>query len=965
MAMDFRAVKAQMKPVFHREFEKYYPVKSLRSVGFERRVCSCCGRGFWTAQPDRTVCDEPSCSGGYRFIGERLTRKPFGYKEAWDVYVDTFRKWDYVPIQRYPVVCRWYEDLYFVSAGINDFQPYVVAGEMAPPAPAVLEPQFCLRFQDIDSVGITGRHYTGFIMVGQHTFNTEKKYVYFKDEGILQMHEFLTKGLGIPAHEIVYHEDVWAGGGNFGPSMEFFSRGLELGNQVYMQYELLPDGSHRELKTRVIDMGAGLERWSWFSQGVPMSYDTVFPKVMKFLYGKTGVSPDKRLWAPFARYAGLLNVDEVDDVGGVWAQVAGDLDVPIAELKKEVFKMRAIYAIGEHTRNVLVAVHDGALPSNVGGGYNLRNLLRRCWGFIDEYGFDVELEDVLEEHVKEFGSWFTDLKDTGSLMDIISVEHERYREGRKKGDAIVRKLVESKIEFTADRLVELYDSQGIPPDLIKSIKQDILVPDNFYQLVEQRHQDARKEEVKIELPPTEGIQETNPLYYDPEYYGKTSFTANALAVLGDWVILDQTLFYPEGGGQEKDVGTLNGVRVLDVQKAGKGVVLHRVETPTTLRMAYMMGAEVIGEIDGGRRRQLMQHHTSTHIVNAAAKRVLGPHIWQAGANKSVDMARLDVTHYKAVSSDELKRIEDEANKIVKEAHPVNKLILPRDEAERKYGFTLYQGGAVPGLTLRVIDIPGVDAEACGGTHLNNTSEAEVIKIVRAKRIQDGVVRIEFKAGEAAKMLSDVESGLAQQVVKLLDEAGFAFVAPVNPVEDVASISRLLKVQPDKIPPTIERFIKELRERNGKLAALGLKPAAVKSAGTLPESCVALFDAWKESEKILSKEGEKSAGDIAAEIEKKFSSSLAVKHVTHAVNVKQLTETAKQLTEKPGRFLLILNVDGPKVNVVAASSDVKRDAGEVVARLSKELGGGGRGDARGGLGGGKSDGAQEKFSGFKV
>ena len=223
--MDDKAIKKLMKPEFAKNYEKYYPVKTLRSLGYERYVCKKCGRGFWSQKP-RDFCDESECSGGYRFIGESVTRKQFEYKEAWDTYVKTFEQWGYVPLERYPVVCRWYEDLYFVAAGINDFQPYVVAGEIEPPAPAVLEPQFCLRFNDIDNVGITGRHYTGFIMVGQHTFNTPEKHVYFKEEGIAQIHEFLTKGLGIPADELVFHEDVWAGGGNFGPSIEYFSRGL-------------------------------------------------------------------------------------------------------------------------------------------------------------------------------------------------------------------------------------------------------------------------------------------------------------------------------------------------------------------------------------------------------------------------------------------------------------------------------------------------------------------------------------------------------------------------------------------------------------------------------------------------------------------------------------------------------------------------------------------------------------------
>ncbi|MFC2162810.1 alanine--tRNA ligase-related protein, partial [Candidatus Altiarchaeota archaeon] len=292
MPFDFRKLKKEKKPEFHRNYDKYYPVESLASMGFSRNVCSKCGRGFWSLE-GRDYCDEPTCSGGYRFIGKKLTRKPFKYKQAWDEYVKVFSQWGYKPLKRYPVVCRWYEDLYFVNAGVNDFQPYVVAGEVEPPAPAVLEPQFCLRFQDMDSVGVTGRHFTGFIMVGQHTFNTKDRHVYFKDEGILQMHEFLTKGLGIDAKELYYHEDVWAGGGNYGPSLEFFARGLELGNQVYMQYEVLPDGTSRELKTKVIDMGAGLERWSWFSQGAPMSYDTVFPKAMDYLRKASGFRVDK------------------------------------------------------------------------------------------------------------------------------------------------------------------------------------------------------------------------------------------------------------------------------------------------------------------------------------------------------------------------------------------------------------------------------------------------------------------------------------------------------------------------------------------------------------------------------------------------------------------------------------------------------------------------------------------------
>jgi len=118
--MDDRDIKAKLLPEFKKDYEKYYPAKSLKKLGFTRRLCKNCGRGFWSAV-ERDFCDEPSCSGGYRFIGEHLTRKPFEYREVWETYVDVFSKWGYVPLDRYPVVSRWYDELYFVSAGINDF----------------------------------------------------------------------------------------------------------------------------------------------------------------------------------------------------------------------------------------------------------------------------------------------------------------------------------------------------------------------------------------------------------------------------------------------------------------------------------------------------------------------------------------------------------------------------------------------------------------------------------------------------------------------------------------------------------------------------------------------------------------------------------------------------------------------------------------------------------------------------
>ena len=946
MAFDFRALKAKMKPEFHKNFRKYYPAESLEGVGFTRHVCKKCGRGFWSSV-EREFCDEPACSGGYRFIGERLTRKRFAYKEAWDEYVKVFGKWGYVPINRYPVVCRWYEDLYFVNAGINDFQPYVVAGEVEPPAPAVLEPQFCLRFQDIDSVGVTGRHYSGFVMVGQHTFNTPERHVYFKDEGILQMHEFLTSGLGIKADDICYHEDVWAGGGNYGPSMEFFSRGLELGNQVYMQYQVMPDGSSRELRTRVIDMGAGLERWSWFSQGSPMSYDSTFPKVMDYMYRVSGVKPDGKFMARFGHYAGLLNIDDVDDIGSVWGSIAKELGLGLPELRERAFRMRALYAIADHARSLLVAIHDGALPSNVGGGYNLRTLLRRCWSLNDEFGLNIELERVFEEHIGEFGGWYTDLRETGSLYDIIAVERQRYIEGQEKG----RRLLEKESSMTVEKMVELYDSHGISPDLVGKLT-GAPVPDNFYRLVEERHEKAAEEaEAEVGFKVPEGIADTVLAYYEDQ--GRLDFEAKVLYASDGRVILDRTYFYPEGGGQESDYGKINESRVTHVEKAGR-VVVHTVDKIAGLKP----GQTVECVLDDRRRVQLMQHHTATHIVNAAARKTLGPHVWQAGAHKSEASSRLDITHYKGVSQEELKQIEDTANSTVTEARPVQVKWMKRNEAEGNYGMRLYQGGAVPGTRLRIVNIEGVDVEACGGTHVGNTKEAGRIRMLSAKRIQDGVVRLEFTAGGA----SERDAGREEEVYSVASDK-LNVKAPFKGGA-VSEAALVFRVQPEQLPQTAERFMRECAEDAQTVKSLGGEPAAYMPGGGLVESAASLFDAWRQNRKTREKLQAGSQDSLLHEIEGKFTSSATVKHFTRGLAVKALSDTAVKAVGEPGRLLIILNLGGEIVNVVVASSG-NTDAGEVCKRLCGLLGGGGGGKRNLAIGGGNSKGAEGILSGFAV
>jgi alanyl-tRNA synthetase len=238
-----------------------------------------------------------------------------------------------------------------------------------------------------------------------------------------------------------------------------------------------------------------------------------------------------------------------------------------------------------------------------------------------------------------------------------------------------------------------------------------------------------------------GIAETELLFYkdDPK-----EFDAKVLKSFEKYVVLDRTSFYPRGGGQEPDHGKIAGFDVVDVDKHGE-VVVHELAGGIPKE-----GESVSCVVDSQRRDGITKHHTSTHILNSSSRNVLGSWVWQNSAFKEVDHARLDITHHSALTADEVQKIEDIANAKVKENIPVSIESFDRGTAEQKYGFRIYQGGVVPVKSVRIVSIEDFDVEACGGTHVKRTKEIDLIKITRTKRIQDGVVRLEFKAGPAAQ-----------------------------------------------------------------------------------------------------------------------------------------------------------------------------------------------------------------------
>jgi len=825
--------KKALRQKFSKSPEEYFAVKVLKDEGFIRKKCQNCNLFFWSTDENRNYCGNPSCSGAYNFIGKTPALHKLGYIELWQKFSLMFKRLGYTPIKRYPVVARWRDDTDFVQASIYDFQPYVVSGEIKPPANPLVVPQFCLRFNDIDNVGITGAHNTGFDMIGQHAF--DKKNKFDQEKYLKDIHQWLNKGLGLKNEKIVYHEDAWLGGGNLGPCMEFFSGGVELGNQVYMKYKVI-NGNISDLDLNVLDMGMGHERNTWFSNGSPTSYDVVFPTVIKELLKKTAIKYDKNLISKFVPYAGLLNIDELKDSDKTWNDIANKISYTKDELKEHVLSLAAIYSIADHSRSLLFAISDGALPSNTGGGYNLRVLFRRSMSFIDKYKWNIYLPEICKIHALFLKSLYPELlENIEDVKKILDVEEQKYNNSRQRINDIV-KTIASK-EITENDLLKLYDSNGIPPELIReeAIKQGklITIPEDFYSKIAllhenkiQEHQTKKEEELNLN-----NIKETEALYFSD--YKLNKIKTKVLKIINNKVILEKTIAYPTSGGQLHDIGFINDLKIVEVIKQGP-YIIHTLEKNPSFRQGNIIEVK----IDLDRRLQLAKHHTSTHIINAAARRVLGKHINQAGAKKTVEKAHIDLTHYSSLTEEELKKIEAESNRIIKSRIKIEKSFMSRNEAESKYGFSIYQGGVVPGKELRIVNILNMDVEACGGTHLDNTIEAEKIKILKSSKISDSIVRIEFVAGKKALEEENKEKSILEEVSKILDcevsqipgraeelfnlwkdivkknkKISFKLTSRSKYSGDLLTeTSMILKTQPDNIIKTISRFIEEIKSK---------------------------------------------------------------------------------------------------------------------------------------------------------
>jgi alanyl-tRNA synthetase len=477
---------------------------------------------------------------------------------------------------------------------------------------------------------------------------------------------------------------------------------------------------------------------------------------------------------------------------------------------------------------------EGVVPSNIQEGYLARLLFRRVYRLMRTLNIEpAKLYDIIDMQADYWGKDFPRIKEMqNEIVEMLKVEEEKFVETLKRGEGMVKRIAaDLKTKGTGklpmDTLTELYDSHGLPPEIVKQAAEkegvEVEVPENFYALIANRHMQAPKpveeEEAKAEqtlAKVAEQLPATEMLYYTDVY--QKEFNAKVLRIInGTYVVLDKTCLYPEGGGQPTDQGWIisddKKFEVVDVQKIGK-VIVHKLKDSAT----FIEGTVVRGVLDWERRYSLMKAHTVTHLINGAARRVLGEHVWQSGTQKGLETSRLDISHYRRLSQEEIHKIETLANQAIGANMKVETTWLPRNEAESRYGFRLYQGGAVPGKDIRVVKTGDWDVEACAGTHLGHTGEVGFVKIVYTERVQDGVERLGYAVGlKALKAVQNQED--------LLLKVSEALTAPI-----------------DKLDKTAEKVVKELKEANAEKRHLIKELAAKESTVGQTQTCEDTVDA---------------------------------------------------------------------------------------------------------------------------
>jgi len=866
---------------------------------FIRKKCKSCGDYFWTLNYDLDICGDKPCTD-FSFINNPMGNSKLSLNEVREYFLSFFEKNNHsklcYPItgERCPVIARWRSDIYLTIASIADFQPHVTSGEVPPPANPLVISQPCIRLNDLEQVGVSGRHLTIFEMMGHHAFNKNIDEIYWKEETVRYCDEFFVNKIGIERNEITYKEQLWDGGGNAGPCLEVLAGGLEIATLVFMNLKKELNGNfiingekYSQNPLNIVDTGYGLERISWITKGTNTIYESVFPRVIDWIYNNS----------------------------------KNNHDTPI------------LYSLADHSKCLAFMLGDGIVPSNVKAGYLARLIIRRSLRFIKKLQFDATLRDLVEIQLDNLNNDFPSLLNgKKQIFEILDIETKKYSDTILKGGLLVKKIIKNKEKLDNKKLITLYDTHGMPPDLVKKISKKegvyIEIPENFYSMIAELH--SHEERVILNEETKQDLPITKKLFYDDHY--TKEFDAKVIwknkLINGTEIILDKTSFYPEGGGQPGDHGFFilnnNKIKVKSTLKKGD-TIIHIIEGDLSI------GDKIHAKIDWEYRYSLMKHHTGTHVVNAALRKNLGEHIWQSGSQIADKEARFDFAHYKKISDDDIKIIEKTANDLIKGGAIVEKSIIDRNKAERKYGFRLYQGGVPPGNSIRVINIPEVDVEACGGTHLNNINEVEQIRILKSERIQDGVNRITFTAGKMVEVFQKVEIEQYNRIIQIISSK-YKIKNEINITNQLNEASKIFSVPISQLESTIQRFLSDFD--NDKLTELE----------DLKEACQHIFNNWKKIKKIKRKKSNEKEVYKQLPYEIKHIGSVEIIIIQKISNLFNELIIAGQTTiEKESRIIVI----GSKKGITIACSknltdEYNFDCSAVIKESGKLLGGGGGG-----------------------
>ena len=825
--------------------------------GHQCRICSVTGSRFWTRDPLRTTCGD-STEDSYTFIGNPLI-KGFSMRgkslkdEMREQFLSFFDKKGHSRIEPYPVVARWRDDIHLTIASIADFQPHVTSGLVPPPANPLGISQPCIRLTDVAAVGRSGRHLSTFEMMAHHAFNKPKEndVVYWIDQCVRYCDEMLVETFGIEPMELTYVENPWSGGGNAGPALEVIVGGLELATLVFMNLEENEGGDieikglkYREMDLQIIDTGYGLERFCWAAAGTPTIYEAIYPESVEWLKKLAGIEDiisslggsldTDLLFGELSRLAGILNIDVGTDVESLYIKLSerlgeSGLKITVDELKQITEPLSSIYAIPDHMHAICNMLGDGLVPSNSKAGYLVRMLSRRVCRMKDDLGLELGLSDLAMHHIVTNLDFSSFVQSTDKVLSILELEESRYYEMLRKGESAVRTALqntpEDANEISDEILFRLAEERGLNPEMVVSIASrlgwnNLSVRVGFSADMASRNAERTKKASKtranssifqiMHLPKTSldyykdtgrssfeaRVIECNPLS-EPQI-SKLNLSNEVSIKPTHFVVLDRTLFYPEGGGQLGDQGSIGNVRVVDT-RIEQDVVIHLTD-------GEISPGDTSAKIDAERRTQLMDHHSSVHIVGGSARAILGPHIWQAGSSKGSRYARIDLTHYSRLNREDLDAIEDHANSILENDIEIEKLVMDRAKADEEFGFELYQGGPPKHSRIRVIRIGDHDVQACGGTHHDKTGKIGELRIIRSSQVQDGVERLHIVAGETAR-----EHSRSQERI-------------------IAETSQVLGVSAEELPSTVSRFFEEWKTQQKKIESLEAEIVRLRTSG---------------------------------------------------------------------------------------------------------------------------------------